>query len=332
VPENHSAVSGFFQSLGADGINDDCGDDVPSDFYTDSKSQRPPPDAPVYAAGGGRNRNRTDFSLALEPETGDESARARFYSFSPVEWAERWDYAGRRVPLVAAGKLIDGRKMVILTMRWEERRNAAVQTAFFNGVGYNAWENVYGYGGAAVFLQCSGTSTSAEWWCATLCLVSEFLRMVLPAVLWCTAASRPFRFNPPRHPLPLHLLLGVPCPPAGYGTGSLTSMPRLSGGPRTCYARYRPRCKMAISGRTRLWSSPRQRRTATPTRPPASATRLTVTSQARRMTTTPAAAATPVSSCLSLGWRDARQRSSVIMASAVASAAMAARVHGAGCT
>ena len=53
-----------------------------------------------------------------------------------------WDYG--RVPVVSRYKWLEGRHMVNVCERWAHDRTDGLQSAFFNGAGYESWENVWG--------------------------------------------------------------------------------------------------------------------------------------------------------------------------------------------
>ena len=53
-----------------------------------------------------------------------------------------WQY--QPVPVVSKYKWIEPRHMVNVCERWAKNRTDGLQAAFFNGVGYESWENVWG--------------------------------------------------------------------------------------------------------------------------------------------------------------------------------------------
>ena len=63
-----------------------------------------------------------------------------------VAWnSMSWGYWGYRpVPVVSKYKWIEPRHMVNVCERWAQNRTDGLQAAFFNGVGYESWENVWG--------------------------------------------------------------------------------------------------------------------------------------------------------------------------------------------
>lgn len=62
-------------------------------------------------------------------------------AYDIASWGERWQEP--HVPLVAAYKYIDTRHMTHITQRHATNRTNDLQTAWFNGCGYNPWESVW---------------------------------------------------------------------------------------------------------------------------------------------------------------------------------------------
>lgn len=86
------------------------------------------------------------FPAALQPELGMKD-------FKMVEWnTMSWGYwwgNGAEVgyaykPGVSIYKWLEPRHQVHVTNRWMTNKTDDLQYAFFNGVGYNAWENIWG--------------------------------------------------------------------------------------------------------------------------------------------------------------------------------------------
>src|ERR1035437_3704265 len=50
----------------------------------------------------------------------------------------------RRCPSISRGKWLEPRHMVHVCDRWNKDKTNNLQYAFFNGVGYESWENVWG--------------------------------------------------------------------------------------------------------------------------------------------------------------------------------------------
>ena len=87
-----------------------------------------------------------------------------------------WNYPSR--PLIDRWKWFDTRHMTHVCERWAKDRNHNLQAAWFNGVGYEVWENVWSIWNAVTprdgelirrvgtvmrFLGSIGYLTSAGW-------------------------------------------------------------------------------------------------------------------------------------------------------------------------
>ncbi len=114
-----TAAARDMKQIGADGINGDTMDGIGREFRNAS--------------------DKTGHPLVLEPEN-------RMRDDAMVAWdAMSWGYWGYRpVPVVSKYKWIETRHMVNVCERWAKNRTDGLQSAFFNGVGYEAWENVWG--------------------------------------------------------------------------------------------------------------------------------------------------------------------------------------------
>lgn len=114
------------KELGADGLNGDTMHGVTSDFKE------------AYT--------RLGYPLALQPEIhiGD----LKMVEWNTMSWGyywEKWGSAGfRYIPGVSLYKWLEPRHQVHVTNRWAIDKIDDLQYAFFNGVGYNAWENIWG--------------------------------------------------------------------------------------------------------------------------------------------------------------------------------------------
>jgi formylglycine-generating enzyme required for sulfatase activity len=112
------AIADFMKELGADGINGDTQDGVPLAFTAASEASGHP--------------------LAFEPEGG------------PADEALAWDtmtwgqYQFTFAPQVDRYKWLETRHMVNISHRWNRDKADDVQFAFFNGVGWESWENIWG--------------------------------------------------------------------------------------------------------------------------------------------------------------------------------------------
>ncbi|MGZ5200671.1 MAG: formylglycine-generating enzyme family protein [Telluria sp.] len=113
------AVTELARAVGADGINGDTYNGVPRAF--------------LEAA------DRAGMALVYQPEgslTSDELA----------QWnLQTWGKASTDIiPAVAKVKWLESRHMINVENRWCRDRTDDLHYIFFNGVGYTAWENVWG--------------------------------------------------------------------------------------------------------------------------------------------------------------------------------------------
>jgi formylglycine-generating enzyme required for sulfatase activity len=112
------AIADFMKELGADGINGDTQDGVPQVFAQASESVGHP--------------------LVFEPE------------HDPDDEAVAWDlmtwgqYTFTFAPQVDRYKWLESRHMVNISHRWNRNKTDDLQFAFFNGIGWESWENVWG--------------------------------------------------------------------------------------------------------------------------------------------------------------------------------------------
>ena len=79
--------------------------------------------------------------LALEPEIEDDHNDPAMVLWNKLSWG---GWKNQEVPLVSRSKWVEPRHMVHLCERWARDRTDGLQSAFFNGVGYESWENVWG--------------------------------------------------------------------------------------------------------------------------------------------------------------------------------------------
>jgi gamma-glutamyl hercynylcysteine S-oxide synthase len=114
-----TALSKELASVGADGINGDTLDGVPRSFLTASDAIHHP--------------------LVLEPELGPASDEQINYNL--MSWGY-WNYGF--VPAISRYKWLESRHMVNVCNRWAHNHTDDLQYAFFNGVGFESWENIWG--------------------------------------------------------------------------------------------------------------------------------------------------------------------------------------------
>jgi gamma-glutamyl hercynylcysteine S-oxide synthase len=106
-------------SVEADGINGDTLDGMPRSFQAAS--------------------DKLNHPLALEPETGLGSDE--MLAYNSMTWGY-WKYAF--VPSVSRYKWLETRHMVNISNRWAHDHTDDLQEAFFNGIGFESWENIWG--------------------------------------------------------------------------------------------------------------------------------------------------------------------------------------------
>lgn len=109
--------------------------------------------------------------LLATPEGGVPTA---FLSHNPISWGYFLGYAN--FPPVSRAKFLESRHMVQVCGRWSQNKMVELQMAFFNGIGYVVWENVWGIWNAmtaredeaakrifAILRQFAFATVSAEW-------------------------------------------------------------------------------------------------------------------------------------------------------------------------
>jgi gamma-glutamyl hercynylcysteine S-oxide synthase len=113
------AIASLMAEIGADGINGDTQDGVPRAFV----------DAAL----------RAGHPLAFEPEG---SPHDEAVAYNLLTWGQ---YEFPFVPRVDRYKWIEPRHMVNISDRWNHDKTNDLQFAFFNGVGWETWENIWGF-------------------------------------------------------------------------------------------------------------------------------------------------------------------------------------------
>ncbi len=113
------ATAEFMKQIGADGINGDTQDGVPLAFSQAAE--------------------RVDHPLAFEPEVGlaDEAL-----AWDVASWGYYFKFPF--VPQVDRFRWLETRHMVHVCDRWNRSKTDNLQFAFFNGAGWESWENVWG--------------------------------------------------------------------------------------------------------------------------------------------------------------------------------------------
>ncbi len=113
------AAARDMKAIGADGINGDTMQGLGREFRKASDNAGHP--------------------LVLEPE--NQLADDAMVAWNNMSWGY-WQY--KPIPVVSKYKWIEPRHMVNVCERWATDRSDGLQSAFFNGVGYESWENVWG--------------------------------------------------------------------------------------------------------------------------------------------------------------------------------------------
>jgi iron(II)-dependent oxidoreductase len=118
VPDAETLV-GLLAAVDADGINGDTQEGMPASYR--------------------RAAEKIGHPLALEPEV--EMGADESLTFNVMSWGYwRYDF----VPAISRYKWIEPRHMVNVSDRWAHNHLDDLQAAFFNGVGFEAWENIWG--------------------------------------------------------------------------------------------------------------------------------------------------------------------------------------------
>ncbi|MEC5143902.1 SUMF1/EgtB/PvdO family nonheme iron enzyme [Chitinophaga sp. 212800010-3] len=113
------------KELGADGLNGDTMNGVTEDFK----------DAYTLAR----------YPLVLQPEI--HIRDLKMVEWNTMSWGYYWNNWGGKfeyTPGVSLYKWLEPRHQVHITDRWAVDKVSNLQYAFFNGIGYNAWENIWG--------------------------------------------------------------------------------------------------------------------------------------------------------------------------------------------
>ncbi|MBT2745696.1 MULTISPECIES: formylglycine-generating enzyme family protein [unclassified Lysobacter] len=113
-------VAELVAAVGADGVNGDTYNGVPRAFF-DACDQLGHP-------------------VVLQPESTISAEEALIWNVQ--SWGKK--APNEVIPPVAKFKWLESRHMINYENRWGRDRNHDLQYIFFNGVGYNAWENIWG--------------------------------------------------------------------------------------------------------------------------------------------------------------------------------------------
>jgi len=118
MPDPEALVR-LLAAVGADGINGDTQEGMPASYRQAAE--------------------KIGHPLALEPEV--ELGSDESLTFNIMSWGYwRYDF----VPSVSRYKWLAPRHMVQICNRWEHNHLDDLQQAFFNGIGFESWENIWG--------------------------------------------------------------------------------------------------------------------------------------------------------------------------------------------
>ena len=112
------AIAALMKEINADGINGDTQDGVPLGFSLAAE--------------------KIGHPLAFEPE---RSPSDEALAWNVMTWGQ---YSFPFVPHVDRFKWLETRHMVNISDRWNEDKTDDLQYAFFNGIGWESWENIWG--------------------------------------------------------------------------------------------------------------------------------------------------------------------------------------------
>ena len=114
------AIAELVRAVGADGINGDTYNGVPRAFFDACDALGCP--------------------VVLQPESTISAEEQLIWNVQ--SWGKK--APNEAIPPVAKWKWLEPRHMINYENRWGRERNHDLQYIFFNGIGYNAWENVWG--------------------------------------------------------------------------------------------------------------------------------------------------------------------------------------------
>jgi hypothetical protein len=112
------ALAALMKQIDADGINGDTQDGVPLGFSLAAE--------------------KIGHPLAFQPENGPSDEAI---AWNVMTWGQ---YTFPFIPMVDRYKWLEPRHMVNISDRWNPDKTSDLQFAFFNGVGWESWENVWG--------------------------------------------------------------------------------------------------------------------------------------------------------------------------------------------
>jgi len=114
------ALAKLMAAIGADGVNADTMEAVP----------------PAFRAAS----DQTGHPIAFEPENGANGDVDFAIGWNILTWGY-WKYPFE--PMISKNKWLEPRHMVHVCDRWARDKTDTLQAAFFNGVGFESWENIF---------------------------------------------------------------------------------------------------------------------------------------------------------------------------------------------
>jgi len=112
------AIAALMKQIDADGVNGDTQDGVPLGFSLAAE--------------------KIGHPLAFQPETNPSDEAL---AWNVMTWGQ---YSFPFIPMVDRYKWLETRHMANISDRWNRDKTDDLQFAFFNGVGWESWENVWG--------------------------------------------------------------------------------------------------------------------------------------------------------------------------------------------
>jgi formylglycine-generating enzyme required for sulfatase activity len=119
------AIAVFMKQIDADGINGDTQDGVPLAFSVAAE--------------------KVNHPLAFEPEGGPSDEALAWNVLTWGQYSYQYALGGNKfVPTVDKYRWLEPRHQVNIQGRWNRDKTDDLQYAFFNGEGWESWENVWG--------------------------------------------------------------------------------------------------------------------------------------------------------------------------------------------
>ena len=113
------AIAALMKQIDADGVNGDTQDGVPLGFSLGAE--------------------KIGHPLAFQPESNPSDEAL---AWNVMTWGQ---YSFPFIPMVDRYKWLETRHMANISDRWNRDKTDDLQFAFFNGVGWESWENVWGF-------------------------------------------------------------------------------------------------------------------------------------------------------------------------------------------